>query len=272
MFLQQQVIAGCFFLCFLFNLIFFFSFFSLSFPFDFQLDAAAAGKIKALRLDLAIFYSYIDACGTNGCSIQINRELRYHGSTHGPVMGTKRNCSPEDRLSAFLGLFSIITLTLGLVNPPVPMEAYNSVKDARNMIQEGNTPVVNDTTKEAGGIVILVFLFLMLALGVLHTGYLVVRGQWWRIQECCSKSVKETDEKKIQDDIDTTVYMLERVRNAREEIKSKLAEKHAGRANKMRNSRKSFIAVSASEEDVSSMNASKKDDGLFVEDQESAEI
>ena len=175
-------------------------------------------------------------------------------------MGTKRNCSPEDKLAAFLGLFSIITLVLGLVNPPAPMEAYNSVKDARNMIQEGNTPVVNDTTTEAGGIVVLVFLFLMLALAILHTLYLIVKGQWWRIQECCTQNAKETDQKKLDDDADTIMYMFKRVKKAREEITVKLAAKHKGK-NKVQNTRKSFFA------------ASKKDESLVNEDsQESAEI
>ena len=89
-----------------------------------------------MRLDLPTLYSYIDARGKNGCSVQINRELRYHGSQHGPVLGTKRDCGPEDKLATFLGIFSIITLILGLLNPLTPKEAYSTVKEARDQLQE----------------------------------------------------------------------------------------------------------------------------------------
>ena len=69
-------------------------------------------------------------------------------------MGTKRNWAPEDKLATFLGIFSIITLILGCLNPLEPKDVYNSVKDARNMLQKGEVPEANQKTTQTGGILL----------------------------------------------------------------------------------------------------------------------
>lgn len=207
-----------------------------------------------MRLDLPTLYSYIDARGKNGCSVQINRELRYHGSQHGPVLGTKRDCGPEDKLATFLGIFSIITLILGLLNPLTPKEAYSTVKEARDQLQENKAPVNNETTTTAAGIVILVFLFLMLGIACLHTVYLLVKGQWWQIQELCSKSKEETDEDIIKQEENTILEILMTVKRERDKIKEKLASKHGGSGSDDRNqgkvhSRRSYIKVTSDDQE-----------------------
>jgi hypothetical protein len=123
-----------------------------------------------------------------------------------------------------------------------PTEAFNTVKEARDQIQEGGQPEINETTTTAVGIVILVFLFIMLGIAMIHTVYLVVKGQWWKVVDFFTPVKEVTDEKIIQQEKNTVIYVLETVKRERDKIKKMLAEKHGGK-NVSKNSRKSLIGA-----------------------------
>ena len=113
------------------------------------------------RLDLATVYGYIEAAGDNGCKIEVERELRFHGSEMAEgrsILEIKRKCSQEDVLAIVCNIASMMALIFGLVNPKSPEQAFSSVKDAKNAAERGELDARNEQTQGAAGIVILVFL------------------------------------------------------------------------------------------------------------------
>lgn len=64
----------------------------------------------------------------------------------------------------------------------------------------------------------------MLGLGVIHTLYLLIKGQWWRVQDYFS-GVKKEEKSTLEDEQNTILYVLEGVKRARDAIKKKFVSK-----------------------------------------------
>ena len=115
---------------------------------------AQSTNVNEPRLDLATVYAFIEASGKNGCKVEVERELRFHGSEMADgksIFEIKRKCTPEDILSIVCCIGSIMALIFGLVNPKSPEKAFASVKEAKNAVERGDLDVNDDQTQGAAG-------------------------------------------------------------------------------------------------------------------------
>ena len=193
------------------------------------------------RIDLPTFYGYIEANGKNGCTIIVERELRFHGSEHLDgvnFLKAKRKCTPEDILAIVCNIASIMALIFALVNPGTPKEALTSVKDAKNAAERGELDTQDEQTQGAAGIAILILLFILLFVTIVYAVVLFVKAQWWKIKEtftgCCKKKAKNIDPDRKRADRETAQKIIDVVDAAKAEIEMEVKRKREERKERRR--------------------------------------
>merc|ERR1711968_201219 len=105
----------------------------------------------------------------------------------------------------------------------------------------------NQTTKDAAGIVILVLLFLLLAIVLLYTAFIVLKAQMWQIKEWineCRGKTGPVNVHKVRDDIHTIHQITQVVENAKARLKAKIKQERAERkARKLSSKQKTTVAA-----------------------------